>query len=72
MFAEDWDKLTPDERFAARMDVWQTPDVEWASDDACAQYNERTQLFRDVIQLKKPARVPMRRGSDCSPASTPG
>ena len=59
VFAENWDKLTPEERFEARMDAWQEPDVEWASDEAKQQYKERTQLFRDAIQLKKPARVPV-------------
>ena len=59
VFAEDWGTLTPDARFNARMDVWQDPEVEWASDEAKALYQERTQLFRDAIQLKKPKRVPI-------------
>ena len=59
MFTEDWGTLTADERFEARMDAWQAPEVEWASGEAEAQYRERTQLLRDAIQLKKPARVPI-------------
>ena len=59
VFAENWDKLTPDERFNARMDVWQAPDVEFASAEVAQAYKDRVQLFRDAIQLKKPARVPI-------------
>ena len=59
MFTEDWDKLTPDERFEARMDAWMDPGVEFASDAVKAEYRERVQLFRDAIRLKKPSRPPV-------------
>ena len=58
-FAENWDKLTPDERFEARFDVWQNPDVEFASDAVKAEYQERVQMFKDAVQLKKPSRPPI-------------
>ncbi len=38
MFAENWNKLTPDQRFDARMDAWLDPDVEFASDEVKAYY----------------------------------
>ena len=59
MFAENWHELTADERFAARMDAWQSPDVDWGSDEARANYLERTQILRDAIELKRPKRVPV-------------
>ena len=59
MFTEDWKQLTPDQRFAARMDAWQDAPFEFASPDVAAIYRERVQLFRDAIALKKPARVPI-------------
>ena len=59
VFADNWNDLTPDERFKVRMDVWQNPDVEFASADVKKQYQDRVQLFRDAVQLKKPQRVPI-------------
>jgi hypothetical protein len=59
VFTDDWVELSPDARFNARMDAWQYPEIGWASDEAKALYEERTQLFRDAIQLKKPKRVPI-------------
>lgn len=58
-FAENWDKLTPDERFDARMKVWREPGVEFASADARQKYEERVDMIRDAVQLKKPKRVPV-------------
>ena len=59
MFAENWDKMTPEERFEKRFDVWQNPDVEFASDAVKAEYQERVQMFKDAVQLKKPSRPPI-------------
>ncbi|RPH35483.1 MAG: uroporphyrinogen decarboxylase, partial [Planctomycetota bacterium] len=56
---EDWDKLTADERFEARMKAWREPGVEFASDEIKRAYEERVDMFRDVIELRKPARVPI-------------
>ena len=58
-FAENWDKLTPEERFEKRFEVWQNPDVEFASDAVKAEYQERVQMFKDAVQLKKPSRPPI-------------
>jgi uroporphyrinogen-III decarboxylase len=59
MFTDDWNALTPDQRFAARFDAWAEPAVEFASPEVRQAYLERVQLFRDVVQLRKPARVPI-------------
>ena len=59
MFAENWDKMTPEERFEKRFDVWQNPDVEFASDAVKAEYQERVQMFKDAVQLRKPSRPPI-------------
>ena len=58
-FAENWDKLTPEQRFEKRFEVWQNPDVEFASPEVKAEYQERVQMFKDAIQLKKPSRPPV-------------
>ena len=39
--------------------MWQNPDVEFASDAVKAEYQERVQMFRDAVQLKKPSRPPI-------------
>ncbi len=59
MSAEDWTKLTPDQRLEKRMDVWQAPEVEFASAEVAQAYKDRVQLFRDAVKLNKPARVPI-------------
>ncbi|MFA4965877.1 MAG: uroporphyrinogen decarboxylase family protein [Thermoleophilia bacterium] len=59
MFTENWSELTPDERFDVRMQAWMEPGVEFASPGVRQAYQERVQLFRDAIELKKPARVPV-------------
>ena len=59
MFAENWNELTPDQRFAARMQVWKDPAVEFASDAVKREYQDRVQMFRDAIELRKPSRVPI-------------
>ncbi len=59
MFTDDWNKLTADERFAARLDAWQNTPIEFASPEVAAAYRDRVQLWRDAIALKKPARVPI-------------
>jgi hypothetical protein len=59
MFTENWKELTADQRFAARMDAWANPAVDFESDEVKARYQERVQMFRDAIELKKPKRVPI-------------
>jgi hypothetical protein len=59
-FTDDWNELTPDERYEKRMAAWLEPaNVEFASDRAAADYRERVTLLRDAIELRKPARVPI-------------
>jgi len=59
VFAENWNELTPDQRFAARMQVWKEPGVEFASAAVKQAYEERVQMFWDAIELRKPSRVPI-------------
>ena len=57
---ENSTKLSPAERFDARFDDWMSaPGIQFASPDIARAYQERTQLFKDAIQLKKPKRVPI-------------
>lgn len=59
MFADNWNELTPEQRFAVRMQVWKEPGVEFASPEAKQAYEDRVQMLRDAIELKKPSRVPI-------------
>lgn len=58
---ENWEKLSPPEKLNARFDEWMTPPrgVQFVSPEVERAYNERAQMFKDVVQLKKPARVPI-------------
>lgn len=56
----EWIKLTPDERMEARFQKWLSPEnVQFATPEAESAYKERIQMFKDVVQLKKPLRVPV-------------
>ena len=61
MLPENWSELSPDEKMAARLDLWVSGAcVEFVSPEAEAQYKERATLLRDAFELKKaPARVPV-------------
>ena len=55
-----WKKLSPAEKFEAHFAEWISPQgVQFASPQAEQAYKERTQILKDVVQLKKPARVPI-------------
>ena len=44
MFTENWKDLNAEQRYEARMDAWANPAVEFESDAAKAQYQERVQM----------------------------
>ena len=56
---DDWNELTPDQRLQFRLDAWQNIPVEFASPEVAQTYRDRVQLYRDVLELKKPATVPI-------------
>ncbi|MDX1412586.1 MAG: uroporphyrinogen decarboxylase family protein [Candidatus Promineifilaceae bacterium] len=56
---ENWDKLTPDAKMEARFAAWLSLEGHsFASPEAAQTYQRRVQRVIDVIQLKKPDRVP--------------
>jgi uroporphyrinogen-III decarboxylase len=56
----NWSKLSPAERLEARFTDWMAaPGIEFANLQAKNAYQERTQMVKDVVQLKKPVRVPV-------------
>lgn len=56
----NWTKLTPDEKLEARFAGWLAPQgLQFATPEAERAYQERVQMVKDVVQLKKPARVPV-------------
>ncbi len=60
MTAENWHKLNADEKMESRFNAWQAAEgVEFASAEARSAFQERVQMVKDVVQLKKPVRVPV-------------
>ncbi len=56
----NWSKLSPAEKLEARFAEWLSPQgVQFASAEAEQAYKERTQMIKDVVQLRKPKRVPV-------------
>jgi hypothetical protein len=57
---DNWDKLTTEERREARFASWMsTEGRQFASPEAEAEYKLRSKRIKDVIDLKKPDRVPV-------------
>jgi uroporphyrinogen-III decarboxylase len=57
---DGWEKLDWQERRERRFQRWlSAPGVEFQSETARQQYQERAQLLIDAVQLNKPARVPV-------------
>jgi len=55
-----WSTLTPDEKFEARFATYAAAEgVNFATPEAEKTYKERVQAIKDVVQLKKPARIPI-------------
>ena len=56
----NWSKLSPAERLEKRFAEWLEPQgTEFATPEAGQAYKERTQMVKDVVQLRKPVRVPV-------------
>lgn len=57
---DDWSQLSAEEKREARFASWMaTEEREFASPEAEAEYKRRAQRIKDVIDLKKPDRVPV-------------
>ncbi len=60
MANENWKQLSASEKFEARFQDWMTaPGVKFVSPEVEAAYKQRTQMVKDVVELKKPTRVPI-------------
>lgn len=61
MFAipENWGDLSPKERMESRFESWMSLDVEFASPEVEQAYKQRVQMVKDVVELKKPERIPV-------------
>jgi hypothetical protein len=60
MTAENWQKMNADEKMESRFNAWYAAEaVEFANPEAKQAYQERVQMVKDVIQLKKPTRIPV-------------
>ncbi len=56
---ENWNKLSLKERQEARIQSWAGANIPFASPEAEQGYRQRAQMIKDVIQLKKPERIPI-------------
>jgi uroporphyrinogen-III decarboxylase len=56
----NWSKLSPTEKLEKRFAEWLAPQgLQFASPEAEHAYKDRIRMVKDVVQLKKPARVPV-------------
>jgi len=56
---ENWDKLSPQEKYEERFRILMNPNIEFATPEAEQNYKQRVQMIKDAIELKKPLRVPI-------------
>ena len=60
MTDKQWEALTPTQKFEERARQWKFPEgVEFASPEVAQAYQQRVQRFLDVVQLRKPDRIPV-------------
>jgi uroporphyrinogen-III decarboxylase len=60
MMDANWKKMNPDERFENRFADWHAPQgMQFTDAQAEAAYKGRVKMVKDVVQLKKPERVPV-------------
>ncbi len=59
MLPDNWNELSREQRLAFRLDAWQNVPIEFASPETAQAYRDRVQLYRDVLELKEPATVPI-------------
>jgi hypothetical protein len=56
----NWQKMTPAQKLEARFQTWASaPGLQFPTPEAECAFKERAQIFQDVIQLRKPKRVPI-------------
>ena len=54
------EKLAQSEKFEIRFAEWSSPEgLEFANSEAKRAYQDRVQMVKDVVQLKKPERIPV-------------
>jgi hypothetical protein len=59
MLPENWNKLTANEKFEARLNGWaSTADKQFATPEAAQGYTVRAKRLVDVVKLRQPDRVP--------------
>jgi hypothetical protein len=59
MLPENWNKLTAEEKFEARLTGWvSTADKTFATPEAAQGYAERAQRYAGIVKLRQPDRVP--------------
>ena len=59
IYPENWNSLSPDEKMEARFDYWISgAGVKFETAKAEESYRQGAQRIKDIIQLKKPDRVP--------------
>ncbi len=56
---DNWNEISLKERQAARFQAWASPELESTNPKAEQGYKRHTQMIMDVVQLKRPERVPV-------------
>src|SRR5215212_1904842 len=56
---ENWKELSLNEKKEARLKAWASVAMEFASPEAEQGYRQRAQMISDVVNLKKPERIPI-------------
>jgi len=70
---ENWNELTPREKFEERFKAWMSaPNIEFATPEAEKHYKETIKRVKDIVELKKPDRVPVHANIGFYPAEYAG
>lgn len=72
MKKENWANLSSEEKYQRRMESFLNPEIEFISSEIEEKYKKRAQRYKDVIELKKPDRIPISPNMGFFPAQYAG
>ncbi|HKL12585.1 MAG TPA: uroporphyrinogen decarboxylase family protein [Halanaerobiales bacterium] len=56
---EDWDQLSTEEKYEKRFENFMNPDIDFVSKEVEEKYKKRVKRLKDVVELKKPDKIPI-------------
>lgn len=56
---DNWNQLSPQEKYEKRFEIFMNPEIDFVNQEVREKFYKRAKRLKDVIELKKPDRVPI-------------